>query len=109
MSKRANIRLPLAAALLVAMLAACSSQGGTPDDKMARFLVAPDKFRLYSCPQIAERASDVAARQNELRGLIAKAGSGSGGRLVSAIAYRPEYVGLRGEMNELRNAAAEKK
>jgi hypothetical protein len=35
----------IAAALLAASLAGCGA-GGSPDDKMARFLVAPDKFVL---------------------------------------------------------------
>jgi hypothetical protein len=33
--------------LLAALLAGCGA-GGSPDDKMARFLVAPDKFVLYN-------------------------------------------------------------
>jgi hypothetical protein len=39
---------------------------------------------------------------------MAKAGVDSGGWFVSDLAYRPEYVQLRGEMNELRKASAEK-
>ena len=39
---------------------------------------------------------------------MAKAGEGSGGQLVSSVAYRPEYLERRGEMVELRRVAAEK-
>lgn len=39
---------------------------------------------------------------------MAKAGVDSGGWFVSDLAYRPEFVQLRGEMNELRKASAEK-
>jgi hypothetical protein len=39
---------------------------------------------------------------------MAKAEAGSGGAIVSDLAYRPEYVQLRGEMNELRKATVEK-
>ena len=39
---------------------------------------------------------------------MAKAGDGPDGRLVSSLSYRPEYLQLRGEMNELRNAAVAK-
>ncbi|MEP7030946.1 MAG: hypothetical protein ABI830_08445 [Pseudolabrys sp.] len=100
----------LAAMLLSAALAACSAQPGlSPDDRTARFLVAPDRYALYSCPQLAERAVVITTRENELQALIVKAGTGAGGRFVSATAYRPEYLELRGEMNELQRTAGEKK
>jgi len=57
---------------------------------------------------MAERQTQINIRERELLGLMAKAETGSGGRLVSTVAYRPEYLELRGEMNELRNAAAAK-
>jgi len=98
----------IAAALLAAMLAACTAPGGNTDDGMARFFVAPDKFVIFNCDQLAVRATVVADRQKELQGLMAQAGNGSDGRLVSALAYRPEYVMLRGDMTELRQAAASK-
>jgi len=37
-----------------------------------------------------------------------QAGNESDGRLVSELAYRPEYFMLRGDMTELRQAAASK-
>ena len=96
------------AATLAASLAGCASSGGSADDKMGRFLVAPDMFLLYNCPELAEKAMATAARLKELERLMAKAGPGADGRLVSTVAYRPEYLERRGEMNELRNAAAAK-
>ena len=98
-----------AAAMLAAMLSACvAPPGGSSDDAASRFLVAPGKFVLYSCPEIAEKAKATAARERELQRLMAKADVDAGGRLVSAMAYRPEYLERRGEMNELRQAAAAK-
>ena len=48
----------IAATLLAASLAGCGA-GGSPDDQMARFLVAPDKFVLYNCEMcIRDRAED---------------------------------------------------
>jgi hypothetical protein len=44
-----------------------------------------------------------------LEALMARAGPGTDALLVSAVAYRPEYLAVRGEMNELRAAAATKK
>jgi hypothetical protein len=89
--------------LVAATLAGCAS-----DDSAGRFLVAPDKFTLYNCAQLAEAAQANAVRQRELELLMAKAGPDAGGPLVSAVAYRPEYTQKRGEMNELRKTAAEK-
>jgi len=108
MTENGKICHLVAAALLAASLAGCTTSGGSPDDKMGRLLVAPDKFVLYSCAELAERATTIAERQRELEGLMAKAGADAGGRLVSSIAYRPEYIEHRGEMNELRAAAAAK-
>ena len=108
MTENGKICHLVAAALLAASLAGCTTSGGSSDDKMGRFLVAPDKFVLFNCAELADRATTIAGRQRELEGLMAKAGEGSGGRLVSSIAYRPEYLERHGEMNELRSAAAAK-
>ncbi len=94
---------------LATLLASCvSSQQGSTDDKLSGLLVAPGKFVLYTCPEIAEKAAATAKRQRELEALMAKAGTSGAGGLVSAVAYRPEYLETRGDMNELRRAAAEK-
>jgi hypothetical protein len=103
-SRRPAVAAIGAAALAALMLSACAMS----DDKVGRLLVAPDKFVLYTCPEIAEKAKTTAARESELERLMAKAGPETDGRLVSTIAYRPEYLSLRGEMNELRSAAAAK-
>ena len=108
MTENGKICHLVAAALLAASLAGCTTSGGSSDDKMGRFLVAPDKFVLFTCAELAERATTIAERQRVLEGLMAKAGADAGGRLVSSIAYRPEYIEHRGEMNELRSAAAAK-
>ena len=98
-----------AAALLAAMLAGCTSGGGTADDQAGSLLVAPDKFAIYNCPQLADRAAHLTNREKELRELIAKAGTGPDGRFASAVAYQPEYLSVRGEINELHAAVAAKK
>ena len=95
-------------AVLAATLAGCTAPGGNSDDSMARFFGAPDRFMLFNCDQLATRAVTSVARIKELQALMTKAGVSPDGRLASAIAYRPEYASLRGDMNELRKAAAEK-
>jgi hypothetical protein len=89
------------------LVTACANTA-VPDDDMARLLVAPDKFVLYNCPDIAREAKQITARQRELEKLMAKAGADPGGRMVSTFAYRPEYLVVRGEMLDLRQTAIEK-
>jgi hypothetical protein len=78
------------------------------DDQAARFLVAPDKYALYSCPEIAKETQAATAREQQLQQLMEKADVEASGRLVSAVAYRPDYLTVRGVLNELRAAAAAK-
>ena len=108
MTDSGKIRPLVAIVLLAATLPGCTSSGGTSDETAGRFLFAPGGFALYSCAEIADRATANIARQHVLEGLMAKAGADTGGRLVSSVAYRPEYLELRGEMVELRRVAAEK-
>jgi hypothetical protein len=106
MIARIYISRLFAAAMLAAALAGCAAPGGSGDDGMARFLVSPDKFVLFNCEQLATRATAIVMRQKELEALIAKAGPSADGQLVSTFTYKPEYVELRGDMAELRKAAA---
>lgn len=96
----------LAVSLVALTLTACA---GGNDDAAARFLVAPGKYTLFNCAQLAEQGTKNIKRQHELEGLMARAGAGSGGQMVSAVAYRPEYLQLRGEMEDLRQTAVDKK
>jgi hypothetical protein len=86
-------------------LVACAGN----DDQAARFLVAPGKYVLFNCKQLAQQATGNMTRQHELEGLMAQAGTGSTAQLVSAMTYRPEYLTLRGEMADMRQVAADKK
>jgi len=79
------------------------------DDSAARFLVAPDRYVLYNCPQLAKAAQVIGSRQRKLEMLMAKAETDSVGMLVSGSAYRPEYTQLRGLRYELEKTAADKK
>lgn len=94
--------------ILIAALAALMLSGCASDESASRFLVAPDKYVLYSCPEIATESQANLTRQRELEMLMAKAGPDSGGQIASAMAYRPEYLQLRGQMEQMRKAAADK-
>jgi hypothetical protein len=100
--------LPLFAALLSLMLAACSNTTSDNRSVGGRFLVAPDKFQNHTCEQLAIRANGTAARRKQLEQLIAKAGNSLDGQLVSALAYKAEYTENGGDLDEMRRTAAEK-
>src|SRR5262249_38034823 len=91
-------------AIVATALAGCA----VSEDSAARFLVAPDRYVLYNCPQLAKAAQVIGSRQRKLEMLMTKAETDSIGVLASSQAYRPEYAQLRGLMNELQKTAAEK-
>ena len=92
----------------IAALAALALAGCASEEAASRFLVPPDKYVLYSCSELATASQTTLTRQHELEMLMAKAEVGPGGQLASAMAYRPEYLQLRGEMDQLRKTADEK-
>ena len=93
---------PLVACLA---LAACASGGNRPEDAF----VAPGKYVLYDCGQLAAAEAKFAARDAELTRLMARARSGAGGDLVAATVYEPEYYSNLGELKDVRREQAEKK
>ncbi len=98
------------AVLLAGALALAGCAIDAANDRAAeRFLVAPGKYTLYNCQQVAQTADKNIQRQRELEALMVRAGPSSAGQMVSTVAYRPEYLQLRGELTDLRRTAVEKK
>lgn len=94
--------------ILTAALAALTLFGCVSEETASRMFVEPDRYQLYSCPELATAAQAKVIRQRELEALMAKAGPSAGGQLASSMAYQPEYAQLRGEMDQLRKTATEK-
>jgi len=92
-------------AALAALLSGCAMSA----DSFSSFLVAPGGYVLYSCDDIARTAKGVEARQKELEQLMAKTGTEAGGRLIADATYGADYATARGQMRDLREAAADKK
>lgn len=103
MPRHLSVSLSICAAFVAAVLSGCAS-----DDSTARLLVAPDKYMLYNCPEIAREMKGKQAREKELKDLMAKASVDAGGRMISGLAYDSEYLSVRGEINDLRASAAER-
>ncbi len=95
--------LSVALAATALLLAGC----GSPRDVVGSSLAMPGQYTMYKCPALKVAASGVLGRRKQLQDLMAKAGNGPGGRLVSVTTYEPEDLKLRGQMNELRRAVAE--
>ena len=96
-ARRRLVCVPLAAAVL---LAGC----GLSDDK-ALTMVNRGKYSLFNCDQLKSQAVQLRVRERELREAMARSASGPGGELVNAIAYRSEYLTVKGEIEELEITA----
>lgn len=96
--------------IFFAALAALAALGaGAPasadDAALSRMLVAPGKYMLYNCQALMVEAKANLTRMHELEALMAKSGS----EFANAVAYRPEYLQLSGELTDIRREAADKK
>ena len=74
-------------------LAGCADMG----ESMSSAFADPAKYDLYDCPQLVPERKALAARAAELQGLMAKARTGAAGSVVAELAYRNEYIAVRGQ------------
>ena len=66
-------------------------------DSMTTAFADPAKYEFFDCKQLEAERKSLATRTAELQGLMAKAETGVAGPVVSELAYRNEYVSLRGQ------------
>ena len=85
----------VAATLAVPMLvlAGCANMSETVSVAFAD----PAKYELWDCKQLEPERKKLAVRAAELQGLMAKAETGAAGPVVAELAYRNEYVAVRGQ------------
>ena len=93
----------VAAAFAVLALSGC----GLSDGAGALF-VDPGRYTLYRCDDLAAQRKLLIARENELRGLIERAGETPGGAVVGSFAYRSDYDTVLAQEKLLQRNAAEK-
>jgi hypothetical protein len=87
------------AALTVAVFAlglGLSGCAGLSENLTSAF-ADPAKYDLYDCKQLETERKALTARGAELQGLMAKAETGAAGSVVAEIAYRNEYIAVRGQ------------
>jgi hypothetical protein len=91
-----NMVRALAGGALLALgvtLSGCADMG----DSMTTAFADPAKYELWDCKQLEPERKSLANRAAELQGLMAKAETGAAGPLVAEMAYRNEYLTVRGQ------------
>jgi hypothetical protein len=91
-----NVMRSVSAAALLALglaLSGCAEMG----DGMSAAFADPAKYELYDCKQLDAERKTLATRSAELEGLMAKAQTGFAGPVVAEVAYRNEYISVRGQ------------
>lgn len=103
LSDRRSFSFSLAALALVALgagMSGCAQMGET----ISPAFVDPAKYDLYDCKQLETERKALATRTADLQGLMAKAETGVGGSVVAEVAYRNDYIAVRGQSKLLEEA-----
>jgi hypothetical protein len=87
------VRALLPLGLLCAALAGCASVS----DTISPAFVDPARYDLWDCKQLAPERKNLANRVADLERLMAKAETGAGGVVVAELAYRNDYITVRGQ------------
>jgi len=82
--------------LLLSLGAGLSGCADMSDGMISAF-ADPAKYTLYNCKQLETERKDLATKMAKLKGLMGKAQSGFAGPVVAEVAYRNEYIALRGQ------------
>lgn len=83
-------------ALVVLLAGAALSGCAGMSETVAPAFADPGKYELYDCKQLEGERKALAARTAELQRLMDKAETGTGGAVVAELAYRNDYVAVRG-------------
>lgn len=84
---------------LLAPLAAGVALSGCAgmSEMVAPAFADPGKYELYDCKQLETERKALANRTADLQRLMDKAETGAGGAVVSELAYRNDYIAVRGQ------------
>lgn len=95
----------LTATMLACVLGGCS---GLNTQSVQSAMITPGKYEFYDCQRIEGTLRAKQARQVQLEKLMADASKETGGGVVNAMAYRPEYASNQGDIDELIRATSNK-
>jgi hypothetical protein len=87
---------------LCALLTGCASSDGP------YVFADAGKYHFHTCEQLATVSKQKHDRQRELKELIDKAEQAAGGQIVSALAYRTDYVAVNEELQVIDSTLREK-
>jgi hypothetical protein len=85
-----------------ALLTSCASSEGP------YIFADAGKYHFHNCEQLATVSKQKRDRQRELKELIDKAEQAAGGQIVSALAYRTDYVAVNEELQVIDSTVREK-
>lgn len=71
--------------------------GSGMNEDLTTAFADPAKYELWDCKQLEPERLNLARREAELQGLMAKAQTGTAGPLVAEMAYRNDYLTIRGQ------------
>ncbi|MGY8638337.1 twin-arginine translocation pathway signal [Bradyrhizobium sp. 14AA] len=91
-----------AVGLLAAGLALSGCAGVS--ETIAPAFADPAKYELWDCKQLEAERKAHANRTADLQRLMDKAQTGAGGAVVSELAYRNEYISVRGQAQMTEDA-----
>src|SRR5258708_26460243 len=92
------------AASLAASLGGCATSLNVVSDPF----VAPAKFQFLRCEDIAKRLVATQTREHELRGLMDRASTDTGGSPPDMLVYPPDYPTLQTQIRPLHHTPGEK-
>ena len=84
---------PLARLAAGVGLSGCAGMSET----IAPAFADPAKYELYDCKQLETERKQLAKRTEDLQKLMQKAETGTGGAVVSELAYRNDDIAVRGQ------------
>ena len=87
----------IGAVLTLFMLGAGLSGCADMSDGLTSAFADPAKYDLYDCRQLDVERKSLSNRAAELQGLMAKANTGVAGPVVAELAYRNDYIAVRGQ------------
>ncbi|WP_029582065.1 hypothetical protein [Bradyrhizobium sp. URHD0069] len=90
--------LPRAASAMALLALGMALNGcANMSDSMSLAFADPAKYDLYDCKQLETERKSLATRAKDLQALMAKAETGAAGTVVAELAYRNDYVAVRGQ------------
>jgi hypothetical protein len=98
-------RLRVFGALLAPFAAGIALSGcAGMSETIAPAFADPGKYELYDCKQLETERKALATRTADLQRLMDKAETGAGGAVVSELAYRNDYIAVRGQAQFVEDA-----